>query len=158
MKLRLQVTGYRLRTLGSLFVFCSLLLLPAIALAAPTDFKSLVKIFTDLLGLAVPVVASLAVLFFFWGIAKYIFSAGSEDQKKEAKNVMTWGLVAIFVMTSFYGILKLFGGGFLPNFKQYQGPQPTTGPKEDESFRDILNPETMQPYPELKQDRPGGGV
>lgn len=134
-----------------LLIVSYLLLAPFISYAAPTDFKSLVNIFIQVLKLVISLVYMLSILAFFWGIAKYIFSAGSEDQKKEAKNVMTWGLVAIFMLTSFYGILKLFGGSFLPKWEQYRGPQPTKNQEtyrqmDDGSFREIINPDTGRPY------------
>ncbi len=100
-----------------LIVSCGLLV-PLIVFAAPENFKSLINIFTNLIKAIIPVIGGLAILYFFWGIAKYIFSAGSEELRSEAKNVMTWGLVAMFVMFSFYGILSLFGYSFLPSFGQ----------------------------------------
>ena len=57
-------------------------------------------IVTDML---VPLAFILALLFFFWGIAKYIRSAGSE--KDEGKKVMVWGIVALFVMASVWGLV-----------------------------------------------------
>ena len=115
-----QLTTHKFRSLFFL-VAGGLLLLPLMASAAPTDFKSLVAIIITILKSVVPVIAGLAVLYFFWGIAKFIFSSGSDDQKKEAKKIMTWGLIAIFVMFSFYGIIVLFGNALLPNFRSYDG-------------------------------------
>lgn len=52
----------------------------------------------------VPLVFVLALLFFFWGMAKYIWSAGTD--KEEGKKIMIWGVVALFVMTSVWGLVK----------------------------------------------------
>ena len=51
----------------------------------------------------VPLAFTLAVLFFFWGMAKYIQSAG--DEKAEGKKMMVWGVVALFVMSSVWGLV-----------------------------------------------------
>ena len=55
-----------------------------------------------------------AFLFFFWGIAKFIFNATDPEKVKEGKKMMFWGVVALFVLTSVWAILlfmqvNLFG-------------------------------------------------
>ncbi len=56
-------------------------------------------------SLALPVVAGLALLAFFWGLAKYIFSSADETKKAEGKNVMIYGIIALFVMVAVWGIV-----------------------------------------------------
>lgn len=63
----------------------------------------------------VAVVMTLAVLTFFWGIVKYISSAGDPEKAKRGASIMFWGVIAIFVMVSLWGIVtflsnSLFGG------------------------------------------------
>lgn len=58
-----------------------------------------------LLTRLLPLTFSLALLAFFWGIAKYIFALGSEEKKVEGKQIMTWGVVAMFVLASIWGIV-----------------------------------------------------
>ncbi len=53
-----------------------------------------------------PLVFSLAILAFFWGIFRYVYSQSTED-KISGRNVMFWSLVAIFVMASLYGIIAV---------------------------------------------------
>ena len=72
---------------------------------APLDntkafFTEAKNIITEVL---IPLVFSLALLFFFWGVAKYIWSAG--DAKEEGKKIMVWGVIALFVMSSIWGII-----------------------------------------------------
>ena len=50
-----------------------------------------------------PLAFTLAVLYFFYGVAKYIWSAGTD--KDEGKKIMVWGVVALFVMSSIWGIV-----------------------------------------------------
>jgi hypothetical protein len=45
------------------------------------------------------------LLFFFWGLAKFILG-GAED-KKVARNMMIWGVVALFIAASIWGIVRL---------------------------------------------------
>lgn len=54
--------------------------------------------------IVVPLAFTVAVLFFFWGMAKYIKnSAGAE--KDEGRKIMIWGVVALFVMSSVWGLV-----------------------------------------------------
>ena len=63
-------------------------------------FTSAKDIVTNIL---IPLAFTLALLFFFWGVAKYIWSAG--DAKEEGKKIMVWGVIALFVMSSIWGII-----------------------------------------------------
>ncbi len=72
-----------------------------------TKVQSLVDIFGQIVEALIPIAFGLAILAFFFGLAKYIFSAGDEDSKVDGKKIMIWGLVALFVMTSVFGIISL---------------------------------------------------
>lgn len=78
-----------------------------------TDFSSLIKVFLDLIKLAIPVVAGLALLVFFWGLAKFIARVGGDEKAvKEGRDLMFWGILALFVMVSFWGIMAFLSGQF----------------------------------------------
>ena len=52
---------------------------------------------------------SLALLGFFWGLAKFVFRIeGNEKAVEEGKRVMKWGLLALFVIVSVWGIVRYF--------------------------------------------------
>lgn len=53
------------------------------------------------------VVSGLALLFFFWGLAQFILNAGSEDGRKAGRQIMLWGIIALFIMFSVWGIVQL---------------------------------------------------
>ena len=63
----------------------------------------------DLVALALPIVVAIALLVFFWGLVKFIFAQGNEESKAEAKKIMLWGLIALFVMVSVWGIVEFIG-------------------------------------------------
>lgn len=104
-------------------------LTPSLALAAPKDFKELIGIFIYYVQLVIPVVMGLAVLFFFWGIVKFIFAAGDETKRKEGKNIMTWGLLALFFMVSVLAIVSILGSSIFPNFRWLPSQEPTPLPQ-----------------------------
>ena len=63
----------------------------------------------ELIGILLPIVVALALLFFFWGLAKFILASGDEDAKDQGKRIMIWGVVALFVMASVWGLVAFFG-------------------------------------------------
>ncbi len=58
-----------------------------------------------ILGLLIPMVFGLAVLYFFWGVAKYILSAGDAKAADSGKSIMIYGVIAIAVMASIWGLV-----------------------------------------------------
>ena len=82
------------------------LLLPAIAFAA--TFDSLLDGLISVAKTIIPVIMALAVLVFFWGIVKFINHAGDEKAVEEGKNIMLWGMVALFLMVALWGIIGYF--------------------------------------------------
>lgn len=85
--------------------------LPGLAFAQ-TDFdiggiETLIDRIGSLIQQMIPFVAALALLFFFYGLAKFILSAGNEDAREEGKKIMFWGVIALFVMASIWGIIKV---------------------------------------------------
>ena len=96
------VLKYGLITLISIF--------PMVSLAAPLDgVKGFLIAFKGLLNLAVPVVIGLALIYFLWGTAQFILHAGEQKSRDEGKQKMLWGIIALFVMFSIWGILSWIG-------------------------------------------------
>ena len=55
-----------------------------------------------------PILITLGVAGFILGIVKYYLNPNSKEEKDKAKNFMVRGLIALFVMVSFWGIIKIF--------------------------------------------------
>lgn len=72
-----------------------------------TTLTTIINQIGSIIKLLIPIVFALAILAFFWGLVKYIFSQGSEESKAEGKNIMLWALIALFVMASVFGIIQL---------------------------------------------------
>lgn len=89
--------------------------LPMAALLAPTlvgavtvlDTLNLINRFLNAL---VPMLITIAILYFFWALIQYIAKVG-EDRDKAIQQ-MIWGVIAIFVMVSIWGIIKLLQATF----------------------------------------------
>ncbi len=48
---------------------------------------------------------TLAIVIFFWGLIKYLVEVG--EQKSEGLKIMFYGVIAIFVMVSLWGIIRV---------------------------------------------------
>jgi hypothetical protein len=86
-------------------------LFPFVAFAA-TKLEDVILSVQALLGTIAPLIIALAVLYFFWGLAQYILGASDETKKSEGRNIMIYGIIAIFVMSSVWGLVALISGTF----------------------------------------------
>lgn len=98
-------------------VLLLLITFPVPALAAVNDFGSLVALFIGMIKTLVPLIVGLTLLYFMWGIFQLVVS-NSEDSRKEAVGVITYGVVSLFVMISIWGLVSIltstfFGGSLI---------------------------------------------
>jgi len=63
------------------------------------------------LNRAVPLIISLAVVYFIFQVFRYAV-AGNEEDKAKAKTHMIWGIVGIFVMVSVWGLVAILQSTF----------------------------------------------
>jgi len=75
--------------------------------ASTKTFKDLVLYAFGIINRIIPILVSLALLLFFWGMARFINNAGSEEAITNGKQMMIWGVISLFVMVSILGILQL---------------------------------------------------
>jgi predicted PurR-regulated permease PerM len=83
-----------------------LLALAQIQTAAVTSLTG--SIISIINGGIIPVLFALAILYFLWGIVKYLMSGGDEKARKEAISMMLYGIIAIAVMSSVWGLVNVF--------------------------------------------------
>jgi len=53
---------------------------------------------------------ALALMAFFYGMAGFILHSGSDTAKEEGKRIMIWGVIALFVIASLWGIIAWIQG------------------------------------------------
>lgn len=69
------------------------------------------SIINNILKLGEPLVfllIGLSVVVFLIGIVKYMTQYGDENKRKESVQMMTYGLIGLFVMVSVWGLVSLF--------------------------------------------------
>jgi hypothetical protein len=68
----------------------------------------IIGLFTGLIKLALPIMVGLAVLVFFKGLIAFIAKSGDAKTHAEGRSLILWGIIALFVMVSVFGILRFF--------------------------------------------------
>ncbi len=100
-------------------------LLPVLAFAQETVTSILIRI-QDVMGIAIPIIMTLALLYFFWGLAQYILGGSVDEEKRAAgRNMMIYGVIALFVMAAVWGLVRVLSsslnvrtGGDVPELPQ----------------------------------------
>lgn len=106
---------------------------PFVAFAAPTAISILAMV-QNILNIVIPILITLAVVYFIWGVIQYTVSS-DEEAKKNARSKIIMGLIGLFVIVAFWGIINLIMNTFdvgndaapevpcIPNYQLY----PRTG-------------------------------
>jgi len=70
-------------------------------------FASMIGIIVDFLNELVRLLMIVSLLGFLWGLVQFIYSAGDESGRTEGKRIMVWGTVALFGMTTVWGLVAI---------------------------------------------------
>jgi len=96
-------------TVGKILPFA--LALPFLTLAqgaADLSFlEDLIGGIGGILRTLVPILVTLALVVFIWGLIRYIASGGDEEKRKEARQTMIWGVIIFAVIVSIWGLVAL---------------------------------------------------
>lgn len=84
------------------------LALPLVASAA--DLMSTLVLVNRFLNGLIGVIITIAIIVFFWGLVRYLTDVG--EKKHDGLIIMMYGLIAIFVMVSIWGIIHLLQNTF----------------------------------------------
>ena len=85
--------------------FAPMLALGQTGTGTVSGLGSLVTAIRALLNSLIPILIALAVIYFFWGLITFIRASGDEKKRAEGKGQMLWGIIAIAVMVSIFGII-----------------------------------------------------
>ena len=55
----------------------------------------------------IPLLFLVATAMFLWGIIKYLMALGTGEEPTEAKKYMAWGIISLFIILAFWGIVRL---------------------------------------------------
>jgi hypothetical protein len=91
---------------------------PMFAFAA--DAFSILTVINRILATLIPILITLAVVYFIWGVIQYTVST-DEEAKKGAQGKIIQGLIGLFVIIAFWGIVRLISTTFGVGPEQLNG-------------------------------------
>lgn len=97
-----KISGITLSSVLSLSAFA----LPMVTFAQGGGVRQLIQMVGGIVQALIPIVIGLAVLVFLWGVLNYVIKS-DDPGKKEAKDFMLWGIIALFVMVSVWGLVNI---------------------------------------------------
>lgn len=86
------------------YSFLLLGFMPVLLLAAD-DVLGLITTAKTILTAVLPLIMTLAVVYFLWSTAQFIIAEG--EKKNEAREHMVWGIIILFVMVSVWGLVAI---------------------------------------------------
>lgn len=92
--------------LASILSFC---IVPVANADSPENFKQLVGVIVDYISQVTILLMAVALMVFFFGIARYILAKGDKESLEEGKRTIGYGIIALFVLASLWGILAFLG-------------------------------------------------
>lgn len=101
------------RNLLVVSIALAVLLAPTFTFAVARDVLGVIDIFGKILGTIGPIIVALALVYFFWGVSKFILHADDETKRSEGRQIMIWGIIALFVIVSVWGLVAVLNNTFV---------------------------------------------
>ncbi len=60
----------------------------------------------------IPLLMTLALVAFMWGAVQFILNAEDSQKREEGKSFLVWGIIALFVMVSVWGLVAIISNTF----------------------------------------------
>ena len=79
--------------------------------ATTTTIGGIIEILLGYLTYIIPALITIAVIYFIWGVIQFM-SSGDEEQKKMARSKIINGLIGLFVIVAFWGIIGVVKNSF----------------------------------------------
>jgi len=94
-------------------------------LSGNPTFQDLLCYITKIINNSViPLIFALALVMFVWGVVQFVIKSDEETKKEKGKQFMLWGIIALTVMVSVWGLVEILGAtfkvktDFIPQVKQ----------------------------------------
>ncbi|OGZ05245.1 MAG: hypothetical protein A2845_02940 [Candidatus Lloydbacteria bacterium RIFCSPHIGHO2_01_FULL_49_22] len=96
-----------MRTINKQFGIATLLGTPSLVFAQVTDVFDLEVLVYNILVKAGQFFWIAAIMFFFWGVVKFIGNANDPVEREKGKQFIIWGIIAFVVLFSVWGIVRI---------------------------------------------------
>jgi len=80
----------------------------------PTDVQTFLGFFTCIINNSIiPLIFAVAIVMFIWGVVQFfILNSDEEAKRAQGKQFMIWGVIALAVMLSVWGLVAILGTTF----------------------------------------------
>lgn len=78
---------------------------------AQTTIGSIISDISEIISFLIPIAITAGVLYFIWGVIKYI-TAKDEEKQTEARSTMISGIIGLFVIISVWGLVRVIQNTF----------------------------------------------
>jgi len=74
----------------------------------------------------IPLIFAVAIVMFIWGVVQFVINTDDEAKKTKGRQFMIWGIIALTVMVSVWGLVSILGNtfginsSFIPQVQQQQ--------------------------------------
>jgi hypothetical protein len=101
----------KISSLKGFFALATIFALPFVSFAQGSQgggegVAKLIGMAGGIVQALIPIVIGLGVLVFLWGVLKYVLQS-SDAGKAEGRTFMLWGIIALFVMVSVWGLVNI---------------------------------------------------
>ena len=80
----------------------------------PGAVGSLLTRVTGLLNQIIPILLIIGTIVFLWGVITFLLAGANEEKRAEARSLMIYGLIGLFVMVAVWGIVNVIVGFVIP--------------------------------------------
>lgn len=80
--------------------------------ASAQSITSVTTLVSSLINYSIGILVGVAIIAFFVGLIRYLFTAKADETRKGAAKLMIYGVIAIAVMLSVYGLVRLLQNTF----------------------------------------------
>lgn len=63
--------------------------------------------FKSIFDIIIPLLITLGLIYFLWGVAQYVIKQDDEEGQKGARQMMFYGIIALFVIVSVWGLVAI---------------------------------------------------
>lgn len=94
--------------------FLGALLVPSIVFAqtAVKNVNDVLAFITNFINAVTPVIVGIAVFIIIVGIVRFIAAGEDPEKRKAARGFIVWGIVAVFIMISIWGLINILVNTF----------------------------------------------
>lgn len=110
---------------------------------APTGLAAIIYQLQVILNTIIPVLISLGVVYFIWGVIQYVI-AGGEEAKTKGRDQIIYGIIGLAVIIGMWGLVNIITntfvpeGGSAPTLEPLTGPESTCNLENNPKFQDLV--------------------